>query len=1083
MLFSIFFAQRASAATQHLWVGETYTCDATSSVMGLTSDVSWTTNGGYFSMSGSGFYRNVTVTQYFSGTATIKCSWKYRLYSGDKWTSTSREWTISCNDNPCSISPTSMTLAIGESDYVGYSLKYSNSYTSAAKVYYSSSNSSIAEVDENTGKVTARGSGTTYITCYSKVSANSPYCTVTVKDVPVTSATITSSANVLADDTKQLSLSVSPSNATIKTQKWTSKNTDVVRVSNTGVLTGVAPGSTTVYCTVNGSVQSNNCNVTVSEPDFVWVSSNPANLNDLQTVFVKPSVTYSLNLYKGDKFSNITLTNQDTGENVSGNVTLNGKTLTFTPNSYLPELSTFVLTIPENALKNKWGTHYSYPTVVTFKTGGKESIVLEFSPKPGIIDAGTSVSITSNIETANIYYTTNGDNPSSTSSKYQSPIVISESTTIKAIGILEGYNSSEIITGEYSIAELESVTTPKNGDDAVGKNVIPCVKFNKPISASESVNDVRLTCNNTDVSGTVLVQDSVLYFVPENLLDVGMSYTFHIPENAIQTLQAEPNKEISVSFSTGKYAISVATNGSTSAIVMSDGNLWTWGDNYKGYCGDGTTTYRYTPVKIMDNVSQVDFGDIHGIALKKDGTAWTWGRNDSGELGDGTNTNHYIPVQIMSNVCKIAAGGGRSMFITGNKDLYICGSNYYGQIGDGTKTNRNKPVKVLSDVIDAATGYYQSAAVKSNGVVYTWGSNYKGALGGWPVSGSSDSGTKSPYKAYSDAIVTSVDCGENHTAILTNSGILRCAGSDASGQCGSSNNYNCGYRGLMMSSGGYWNSWVTGDLNSSWTKIAAGGKNTAALDESGYLYVCGENENGMVGVIGGKYLLDCDYLGYIKLTDVSTFDIGDQMGIAVKTDGSVWTWGKNDDGQLGTGSKSTKETIPVKIMDGFSTTELNTLCFPAKELYAEVGQSVILPTVIEPYNSKYDKLVWNCENKDIADVLQNGIVTAKSVGETTITVNAYNGSNPRVATYTLHVKEATGIGDVLSDCKGLSITQKGMTLNVEGLKTDDILTVYSTSGILIHKETVKSTSANVAVPHTGIYIISRNNDRMKIIVR
>lgn len=70
------FAPTLSAVTKQMWVGETYKCDATSSVIGLTSDVSWSTNGGYITLSGSGFYRNATVTQYFSGTATIKCSWK-----------------------------------------------------------------------------------------------------------------------------------------------------------------------------------------------------------------------------------------------------------------------------------------------------------------------------------------------------------------------------------------------------------------------------------------------------------------------------------------------------------------------------------------------------------------------------------------------------------------------------------------------------------------------------------------------------------------------------------------------------------------------------------------------------------------------------------------------------------------------------------------------------------------------------------------------------------------------------------------------------------------------------------------------
>lgn len=140
---------------QSLWVGETYKCDATSAVMGLTSDVSWTTSGGYIQLSGSGFYRNAKVTQYFSGSATVKCSWKYRLYSGDSWKTMSRSWNISCKDNPASINPTSMTLASGETGYVGYSFSYSNSYTSNAEPYFSSSNPNVATVSTS-GEVTAK---------------------------------------------------------------------------------------------------------------------------------------------------------------------------------------------------------------------------------------------------------------------------------------------------------------------------------------------------------------------------------------------------------------------------------------------------------------------------------------------------------------------------------------------------------------------------------------------------------------------------------------------------------------------------------------------------------------------------------------------------------------------------------------------------------------------------------------------------------------------------------------------------------------------------------------------------------------
>lgn len=84
----VILASLSSFAQQTLWVGESYTFDVTSSVLGLTANVSWSTNGGYLSLSGSGFYRTITVTQYFSGTATVTCEWDYKLTGNDTYTHT-----------------------------------------------------------------------------------------------------------------------------------------------------------------------------------------------------------------------------------------------------------------------------------------------------------------------------------------------------------------------------------------------------------------------------------------------------------------------------------------------------------------------------------------------------------------------------------------------------------------------------------------------------------------------------------------------------------------------------------------------------------------------------------------------------------------------------------------------------------------------------------------------------------------------------------------------------------------------------------------------------------------------------------
>lgn len=300
LVAGLFFSPKLSAQ-KSMWVGETYECNATSAVMGLTSDVSWTTNGGYLSLSGSGFYRRVTVTQYFGGTATVKCSWKYRLYSGDTWKTQSKSWTITCIENPVSISPTSLTLAPGETAYVSYSHKYSNSYTSAANAYFSSSNSNIASVSSS-GLVTAVSEGTTYINVYSKISnaSNAPYCTVTVKKTSPTGVSLPSSLSLIVGETKTLTPTVTPSGASTSFT-WRSDDSGIASVNSLGCVTGVKAGTTKVWVTTAIGGYSDWCNITVKNPPVAPT---------------KVSMKSSLNLYAGFSYTLVPTLQPDNAETI-----------------------------------------------------------------------------------------------------------------------------------------------------------------------------------------------------------------------------------------------------------------------------------------------------------------------------------------------------------------------------------------------------------------------------------------------------------------------------------------------------------------------------------------------------------------------------------------------------------------------------------------------------------------------------------------------------------------------------------------------------------------------------------------------
>ena len=107
----------------------------------------------------------------------------------------------------------------------------------------------------------------------------------------------------------------------------------------------------------------------------------------------------------------------------------------------------------------------------------------------------------------------------------------------------------------------------------------------------------------------------------------------------------------------------------TNAIIKNDGTLWTWGGNYQGQLGDGTTTSRSSPVQVG---SLTNWKTIHGSSrvmrtVKTDGTLWCWGYNNTGEVGDGTTVNKSSPVQVGSdttwgNLIR-PTGGGFSLTI------------------------------------------------------------------------------------------------------------------------------------------------------------------------------------------------------------------------------------------------------------------------------------------------------------------------------------------------------------------------------------------------------------------------------------
>ena len=139
-------------------------------------------------------------------------------------------------------------------------------------VTWSSGNSSIATVNSN-GVVTAIGGGYTTITA--TAGDKTAVCNVTVT-VPVTGITLDQpSMNLVKGETKTLTATVTPNDATDKTVTWTSNNSSIASVDNYGIVTGREIGNTAIVATCSGKTAY--CNVTVTVP----VSSITLNKTEL----------------------------------------------------------------------------------------------------------------------------------------------------------------------------------------------------------------------------------------------------------------------------------------------------------------------------------------------------------------------------------------------------------------------------------------------------------------------------------------------------------------------------------------------------------------------------------------------------------------------------------------------------------------------------------------------------------------------------------------------------------------------------------------------------------------------------------
>jgi len=152
-------------------------------------------------------------------------------------------------------------------------------------------------------------------------------------------------------------------------------------------------------------------------------------------------------------------------------------------------------------------------------------------------------------------------------------------------------------------------------------------------------------------------------------------------------------------------AVAVAAGDFHSCAALADGTARCWGGNFNGSLGDGTTTARLTPVAVSlasltpgpAFATTIAAGSGHTCALLADGTGACWGDNAFGKLGDGTTTDRFTPVRVLlTNSGPLATGMDHTCTVAADGVPRCWGDNSFGQIGDGTTLPRLTPKRVSS---------------------------------------------------------------------------------------------------------------------------------------------------------------------------------------------------------------------------------------------------------------------------------------------------------------------------------------------------------------------------------------------------
>jgi len=360
--------------------------------------------------------------------------------------------------------------------------------------------------------------------------------------------------------------------------------------------------------------------------------------------------------------------------------------------------------------------------------------------------------------------------------------------------------------------------------------------------------------------------------------------------------------------------VSISCNGGMHALVrQANGDLYTFGDNNWGQLGLGSTANQSTPIKVQDigPVSLTASGRHHSLAVSND-KLYGWGKNSTGQLGIGSNSNEVTSPTLVPNfppdgttIKAIAVGSYHSLCLLSNGDLYSWGWNDSGQLGIGSDVSKSAPVQVPLNLPSGTQVTAISCGSEYNLILLSNGDLYSWGDNTHGTLGLGSMAQK-PEATKVDSIimrVTAISAGAFHAACVLENGELLAWGRNQYGQLGDGFTMK---QNLPQSVIPFGNGASVIDISLGWDF------SLCALS-NGDIYGWGSNSDGQLGTGFSQFEQTPKMLSRISYEhDIVSISAGAFHAICLLSNGDVYSWGYNIYGELGIGS-STKEFYPVKL--------------------------------------------------------------------------------------------------------------------------------------------------------------------------